>query len=739
MKSTTLLFISIFLSVIVFSSEILSQGISPNYTSTHDEKPPLPRKNKNIDKKEFEDSFHSIGSQNWKPYQLWEHGSSLHEPIYLNDSIVVTAGLYSASLINLRSKQLIRNFTTFTWVINSVDLTKDKKRILTCSRFAINIFDVESGEIRNIISPLLTDSAFTHAKFSPDGHNIVVSNTNGEVIIYNSFTRQLVNRVKLHNDVINWVTYNYDGSKIASAGNDNSVVIYDANSLKFHSSLSTFTGAVTAVCFNKQGNLIAAGGVEGKVIIHNIENSISQPPISIINDQVNSINFSEDDNNLLVAGFGGPISIVSLETQEIQRLSLGRYSFFAGRLNSNSTRLLLTSNDGVLRESNSNFDGINGIRIPVTSIGVGPINFSQNDTFLFTGSDWLTRTININTGNFLTSFVTQNAPIFAFDVTQTGEIHFTGGGGGSLIIRRAFEEAIELNAHQTSVWAVDITPNGSKALSGDANGNVVVWDMSSAAEKYRFSIPQSGIYDVKISPNEQYFAVASQDNFVRIYNFETGDQLFEYNTLESPWKIQWNENNSMIYAVNFDGMFFKIDLQAKQGQSFFHHDYSVFNFTLDPTETKMFFTDFNEIYSFNLTTNTIESQVQFLNINGDVYDIREPQFNKNNSKIAFYSDYFNLHLVSLEKWITSVSATPMFQAQAFPNPAQYKVDVVFNKALVNPTYSMYNADGSSVDFSIISQSVDKVSFNVANLPNGVYYVQAIEGNTQIRSKFVISK
>jgi hypothetical protein len=184
-------------------------------------------------------------------------------------------------------------------------------------------------------------------------------------------------------------------------------------------------------------------------------------------------------------------------------------------------------------------------------------------------------------------------------------------------------------------------------------------------------------------------------------------------------------------------MFFKIDLQTKQGQSFFHHDYAVYNFTVDPSETKMFFTDFNEIYSFNLTTNTIESQVQFFNINGDVYDIREPQFNVNNSKIAFYSDYFNLHLVSLEKWITSVSTTPMFQAEAFPNPAQYKVDVVFNKALVNPTYSMYNADGLKVDFSIIAQTDDKVSFNVANLPNGVYFVQATEGNTQIRSKFII--
>jgi|GEM_PF-4446062 len=739
MKPTTLLFISILLSVIVFPSKVLSQGIPPNYLSSHDEKPQLPRKIKNKNKKEFKDSFHSFESQNWKPYQLWENGSAKLEPIYINDSVVVTAGEYSASLINLSTKKLIRNFTSLTWPIYSVDVSQDKKRVLTCSRFVINIYDLESGELRNFFVVSDNDSDFTFAKFSPDGHNMVVSNTNGEIIIYNSFTKQEVNRNKLHTGIINWVTYNFDGTKIATAGSDSTVIVHDANSLNFITSLSLFSAPATAVCFNKKGNLIAAGGVDGRVYIHNIDDFSTMNPIPIANDYVNSINFNEADDILVIAGFGGPVNLVNLSTNEVQRIRLGRYSNFGARLNSTSERLLVTSNDGVLRELNINFDNINDINIGVTSFDIGPMKFSQNDTFLFTSGDWLTRTINVNSGNYITSFVSQNAPIYDFDVSQTGEIHFTGGGSGSLIIRRAFEDPIELNAHQVSVWAVDLSNDGSKALSGDANGNVVVWDMSTATEKYRFNVNQNGIYDLRISPNEQYIAVGSADNYVRVYDYESGSLVLEYNTIETPWKMQWTVDNSTIYVVNRAALFFKIDVQTKQGQSFFEHEYGVYNFTIDPTETKMFFTDINELYSFNMTTNSIESQIQFLNINGDVFDIREPQFNRKNSKIAFYSDFFNLHLVSLEKWITSVSAFPIFQAEAFPNPTQYRVDVTFNKALENPKFSIFNADGLKVDFSIIAQSNDKVSFNVANLPNGVYYVQALEGNTHIRSKFVVSK
>ena len=739
MKSTTLLFISIFLSVFIFSSEVLSQGIGFPKISPNSYKPKIPVLEKNKDSKSRYEPYHIQQTANWTPFQEWEHGCSLWQPDYIDDTLVVSAGATCANLNNLKTKRLVRYYFDLSDQILNVNVSKNKKILLTCSQDIVNIFSVDDARPFSFVYRSSLDSFFTHAEFIPNKYDIIVSSVLGEIIIYKQNTLIPLQRKKVHNGVCNWVTFSSDGKKIATAGSDNKVVLLDAETMEVLNTFDNFTTPVTTVRFSNNNQLLAVGGNDQLLHVFNVNNFSTEAQIPIRNATINSIDFSFDDNFIVVAGFGGPLNLIDYQTKEVSSISLGRYSMVGARFNNNSSKILVSSNNGALREINSNFQSPNPINISTTSFSVGEMRFSQNDTFLFSSADWLTKTINTNTGNFITGFVYHGAPIYDFDVSQTGEIHCTGGADGTLILRRAFEDPIELNAHQTSIWSVDLSPDGKKAVSADANGTVIVWNMENTSEKYRLTLSSLGVVDVELSPDNQFFAVASVDKTTSVYEFETGNLVYTYTSEYFPRKVQWSSSGLHLYVVDDYAIFHKIDVANKQGQKFYEHNFIVYNFQINSSEDKLLFHDFDEVYLYNMPFNSVESRFSLSTPFQNFMSFRISAFNTSSTKIAAYSNYGTLHFFSLEKWITSVSTTPMFQAEAFPNPAQYKVDVVFNKALINPRYSMYNADGSSVDFSIISQSKDKVSFNVANLPNGVYYVQAIEGNTQLRSKFVISK
>lgn len=731
--------ISLILIFILTSIPIISQGINPikEQSSLFKPKPQFKEKGKESTIKTIASSL--LQTQDWTPFLIWQHGCSMWQPDYINDSLVISAGVSCASMYNLNTKKLVRNYLSNPVSIINLNVSNDKRLILTCASDIVEVYSIHDSKSISFIYRNTNDSFFTHAEFSPDDTKILISTLSGDILIYelNSIFPEF--KKKVHNASCNFATYSSDGTKIATAGSDNKVVVLDANSLDIIATINDFTSPMTAVEFSNNNQLLAAGGRDEKLHFFTLTNFSREETISVTNSEINSIDFSFDDNFVAVAGFGGPLQLIDYQSKEFSTISLGRYSMVGARFNSNGSKILVSSNNGALREINSNFQSPNPINISSTSFSVGEMRYSQNDTFLFSSADWLTKTINTNTGNFITGFVYHGAPIYDFDVSQTGEIHCTGGADGTLILRRAFEEPIELNAHQTSIWSVDLSPDGKKAVSSDANGTVIVWNMENTTQKYRLTLSSMGVVDVELSPDNQFFAVASVDKSTSIYEFETGNLVYTYTSEYFPRKVQWSSSGLHLYVVDDYAIFHKIDVANKQGQKFYEHNFIVYNFQINSSEDKLLFHDFDEVYLFNMPFNSVESRFSLSTPFQNFMSFRISAFNTSSTKIATYSNYGTLHFFSLEKWITSVSASPMFQAEAFPNPAQYKVDVVFNKALVNPTYSIYNADGSKVEFSIISQSDDKVSFNVANLPNGVYYVQAVEGNTQIRSKFVVSK
>lgn len=81
------------------------------------------------------------------------------------------------------------------------------------------------------------------------------------------------------------------------------------------------------------------------------------------------------------------------------------------------------------------------------------------------------------------------------------------------------------DGHAGHVYGLDLSQEGSRMLSGAADGTVRLWEVGTGAEQHRFEGHTDEVMDVVFSPDERLAASASRDGTVRIWDLETGETV----------------------------------------------------------------------------------------------------------------------------------------------------------------------------------------------------------------------
>jgi WD40 repeat protein len=92
----------------------------------------------------------------------------------------------------------------------------------------------------------------------------------------------------------------------------------------------------------------------------------------------------------------------------------------------------------------------------------------------------------------------------------------------------AQKELKKLVGHKTSVESIAIRKDGSKLVSGDTNGNIIIWDLKAGTIDHQVRAQdndyQIQIHDILFLGDSPLFATASEDESVRIWDSRTGKQ-----------------------------------------------------------------------------------------------------------------------------------------------------------------------------------------------------------------------
>jgi serine/threonine protein kinase len=95
-------------------------------------------------------------------------------------------------------------------------------------------------------------------------------------------------------------------------------------------------------------------------------------------------------------------------------------------------------------------------------------------------------------------------------------------------------EALRFKGHKSPAWCVAISPNGRLALSGGANGELILWEIATGKALRNFVGHTSGVWSTAFSPDGTQALSGSYDSSAILWNLADGRSL---QVLRTPFSI----------------------------------------------------------------------------------------------------------------------------------------------------------------------------------------------------------
>jgi WD40 repeat protein/serine/threonine protein kinase len=361
--------------------------------------------------------------------------------------------------------------------------------------------------------------------FSPCGEKIASAGRDGNVKIWNSRTRRIIQEFPAHETAACSVAFHPDGQHVASAGADGLVKIWDLASPE----QPVFTGpcdahrkfgAAHTVAFRPPDGRYLAAGSEEEVRVWDWKTK--QRKYSVPGAQYDSI----------------PVAF----SRDGQRLATG-----------GAWQLGLIVRDA---ESGRQLDALPEPRHPVTALA-----FSADGGWLASAS--LGRTVNLwdtSTGK-LRRAIPHSGNVLSVAFSADGRLLASAGEDKTVHLwdTTTGREVLGLLGHTDMCGCVAFSPDGGRLASASHDRTIIIWDATSlkgneGQEIFTFRQHAHEIRCLAISPDGQKIASAGNGTLVRVWDAATGKLSFSFKDHTAPvFAVAWHKDSQRIATAGSAG------------------------------------------------------------------------------------------------------------------------------------------------------------------------------------------
>lgn len=375
---------------------------------------------------------------------------------------------------------------------------------------------------------------------TPDGTVAYSGDENGNLIVWDLTQNTLLTQTRITDREISALTIADNQLLIAVEGQ---VIVWDRDTQQTVRTFEEHTALVWDIVALSDGDTaLSAGGsnggggdlIEWQISTGEIIRRFAADDTGLIR----TLALSPDETTLLTGGngiivwdmaTGEPITTLNQHTNVVNDIAYSPDSrYFVSGASFPDTQLILW--DAETYQPSRIFLGhTNAIR---------SVAFTHDAHFvLSTGSDTSLRKWSVTRGNEVLQLNGHQDAVFDLALSADDELIITAALDGTLRLwdldngaefRHVFVHALDTpnTSNPPEVYAVAYLPDGTGLLTGDADGNLILWDAQSGTALRQIADRERAINALAVSADGRLAASGGDDNLIEVWDITTGELLY---------------------------------------------------------------------------------------------------------------------------------------------------------------------------------------------------------------------
>ena len=318
-------------------------------------------------------------------------------------------------------------------------------------------------------------------------------------------------------------------------------------SFKKSKSIDAHFQKINSITKTKNNKFLITGSDDYTVRLWNMSTLKNKGTLSGHSDAVRSVCVSEDDTKILSAGEDNTIIVWSIDTlSQIHKFSY--HNDFILGVNCYNDMIYSVSRDariGIAKLSSKSFKSYLCLK-PFTVKAI-----HQMGNFIAYGCLETVALWGLNESEILLEGHCNLVQAVCFSPNMRKLMSSSKGNKKNLIVWDLQQRCVLsiLNGHRDSVFCIDISADGSNAISGDADNLVLYWDLDKTKEICKFEGHTCFVESVKFTKSKMYAASGGTDRTVIVWDLMNKVRYAVFNGHQDyVWKVSITSDDEQVVS-----------------------------------------------------------------------------------------------------------------------------------------------------------------------------------------------
>ena len=467
-----------------------------------------------------------------------------------NKYVATDAPDKSVALWDLSSKKQLHKFPGPGHPVAALAFAPDQQT-LACSFVGgtFRVWDLNSGEQKYEGSSQLQTPSIA---FSSNGRYLaVVMKENVTEIVDVERAKSLLS-FSFPQHPLGLIFFSPDGSKLFATTLDGYIYRWSrvGQLLEFN---ERHTNEVMSFSFSPDGKTLATGSVDRTVKLWDVATGRQMRTILGHGAWVSSVHWSTDGRYLLSGDRNGLIKLWDMDAKqtpvwpEQKAISVSATSFTP----ENELLAIGRAIDGDLKLWNLSHGRV--IADLGTAKAITSATFSADAKLVAAAVTPQIRIYSIATGRLISTLEASGVDVFNLEFSPDATKLLSGDRQGNVIISEVSSGRAEIRlTSENMYYRAVFSPDGKQIASADQDGQVRIWDVASARTD-KTLIGHTGVVKlISFSPDSRRLVTAAEDNTVRLWDVASGKELKQIGS-DPVQRFAFSPDGKRLVTVSFDG------------------------------------------------------------------------------------------------------------------------------------------------------------------------------------------